>query len=91
MAMADAALAVVRNAVSRVLDVDPGVLRADTPLADLGCDPVALLAIVDLLAEDVPGADGGALSVEALEAHARGAVTVGDLVPVHLTGRTAGP
>ncbi|MFM2438542.1 MAG: hypothetical protein RLZ55_1365 [Actinomycetota bacterium] len=44
-----AADAKVARAIGRVLDVDPGVVRRDTPLADLGVDAVALLAIVDAL------------------------------------------
>jgi hypothetical protein len=41
----------IADAVGRVLDIDPDVLRADTPLADLGADPVAVIAMVDLLVE----------------------------------------
>ncbi len=41
----------VAGAIGRVLDVDPGVVRPDTPLADVGADAVALLAIVDALRE----------------------------------------
>lgn len=83
MALADdAALAVVRTAVSRVLDVDPGVLRADTPLPDIGCDPVALVAIIDLLTDDGQAAAVESLSGEALSALVPDAVTVGDLIPV---------
>lgn len=73
------ALRSVRAAVSRVLEVDPGVLRPDTPLADLGCDPVALVAIVDLLTGDVADGDG----LDGLVAAVR---TVGDLIPVCWAG-----
>lgn len=41
----------VADAVGRVLDIDPAVLRLDTPLADLGADGVAVIAMVDLLVE----------------------------------------
>lgn len=41
----------VAAAVGRVLDVDVAVLRADTPLADVGADAVALIAMVDLLVD----------------------------------------
>lgn len=41
----------VAAALARVLDLDPGILRADTPLADVGCDSVAVIAFVDALAE----------------------------------------
>ena len=44
----------VADAVGRVLDLDPSVLRADTPLADLGADPVAVVAVVDLLRQRHP-------------------------------------
>jgi hypothetical protein len=71
------ALAEVRRAVSRVLEVDPAVLRADTPLAGLGCDPVALIAIADLLLGDAP-----VESVDELGALVRRARTIGDLGPV---------
>lgn len=47
----DDALVAVADAVARVLDVDPSVLRPDTPLADLGADRVALSVIADILAE----------------------------------------
>lgn len=66
----------VAAAVGRVLDIDPTVLRADTPLADLGADPVALVAIVDLML----GPDGigiGAASPESLDIPSP--TTVGDL------------
>ncbi|MCB9412884.1 MAG: hypothetical protein H6525_08570 [Actinobacteria bacterium] len=42
------------DAVGRVLDLDPSVLRTDTPLVDLGADPVAVVAVVDLLRQRHP-------------------------------------
>lgn len=44
--------AVVASAVGRVLDINPALLRLDTPLVDVGADEVALLAMADLLIED---------------------------------------
>lgn len=38
-------------AVGRVLDVNPVLLRSDTPLDHFGCDSVALIAISDALSE----------------------------------------
>ena len=58
-------------ALERVLGLASGRgLRADTPLAGLGVDSLALLCIADVLAED-----GWALDL----ARARAAATIGDL------------
>lgn len=75
----DPSSADVAQAIARVLDIDPGVLRADTPLADLGADDVALIAIVDLLAESstVPAEPDSELDLLV-----RGARTVADLQAV---------
>ncbi len=43
----------VARAAGRVLDVDPAVIRADTPLLDVGADDVAVIAIVDLLSQQL--------------------------------------
>ena len=42
----------VAAAVARVLDVNPALLRWDTPLADLGADDVALVLIADVLIDE---------------------------------------
>lgn len=41
--------AAVAAAVGRVLDINPVLLRPDTPLEQFGCDSVALVAIADAL------------------------------------------
>lgn len=47
-----AALSAVTAALGRVLDMDPSSFRSDTPLTDVGCDSVGIIAFVDVLAED---------------------------------------
>lgn len=42
----------VTGALGRVLDLAPTTLRDDTPLAGVGADSVALIAFVDVLAQD---------------------------------------
>lgn len=70
----------VAAAVGRVLDINPLLLRPDTPLDQLGCDNVALLAIADALAES------GTL-IEPTRAAELGRVTTfGDLVDVCAVG-----
>lgn len=49
MTSAAVVLADVARALGRVLDIDPDVVRVDTPVADLGADDVALFAVVDLI------------------------------------------
>ncbi len=74
------ALAVTATALARVLDVDPAVLRSDTPLTDIGCDPVAVLAFLDVLVEDhglVPDTTD-----DQVDAAIVGAATVGDLARI---------
>ena len=56
MTSADSTLAgsdalVARAAIARVLGVDPGILRRDTPLASLGWDSLARVCVEDALAE----------------------------------------
>lgn len=43
------ALAVTAVALGFVLGIDAGRLRSDTPLADIGADPVAVVAALDLV------------------------------------------
>jgi hypothetical protein len=45
----DAALDLTCRALGHVLDVDPTSLRADSPLADLGADSVAILVFADVV------------------------------------------
>lgn len=59
------------------MDVDPGVVRHDTPLADLGADAVALLAIVDALRQS--GVSVAVDSSDVADA-VRGARTAGELM-----------
>ncbi|MDQ1306760.1 MAG: hypothetical protein QG671_2592 [Actinomycetota bacterium] len=42
----------VTAALGRVLDLAPTTLRDDTPLAGVGADSVAIIAFVDVLAQD---------------------------------------
>ena len=74
------AMAAVKAALSRVLDMDPAPLRADTPLADIGSDSVAVIAFVDVLAEDADiELDSGGDDIDAALLVSR---TVGDLVEI---------
>lgn len=77
---AEAAESPVAQAIGRVLDVDPRVVRADTPLADLGADAIAVLAIVDALREagSAIATDSGPDNMDAV----RSARTAGELMAV---------
>ena len=56
---ADAVLGVVREAVSIVLEVDPGAVRPDTELAALNADSLALVEIAEIVEEQLrPHANG---------------------------------
>ena len=63
----------VATAVGRVLDVNPALLRWDTPLADLGADDVALVLIADVLIDD------GYVTASDIAGALTSAVTFGDL------------
>ena len=43
----------VADALGRVWALDPVILRRDTPLLDIGCDDVAVLAVFQLLLADM--------------------------------------
>lgn len=77
------AAAAVAAAIARVLEVNPALLRPDTPLLDLGGDDLALVAIADLLIDDG--------HIDAAELGPRlGAVrTVGDLLTAVETSQSA--
>jgi hypothetical protein len=62
------AMAVVADAVSRVLGVDRSIVRPDTPLASLGWDSLACVCWEDAVTESGWSSRGAA-----------SAVTVGDL------------
>lgn len=64
----------VAAAVGRVLDINPALLRWDTPLTDLGSDDVALVLIADVLIDE------GFLQAADLAAALPQVVTFGDLV-----------
>lgn len=63
----------VAAAVGRVLDVNPALLRWDTPLTDLGADDVALVLIADVLIDE------GHLNATGIAAALPQVVTFGDL------------
>jgi hypothetical protein len=76
------ALELVTAALGRVLDLAPSTLRPDTPLAGVGADSVAIIAFVDVLAQDGGlQLDGGGDDVDE---RLLTAVTVADLVEVAL-------
>lgn len=76
--MTDRALpGAVTAAVATVCDIEPQVLRADTPLADIGADDVAMMAIFMLLGA-VPRDAAQAPPADVVAAGAA-ATTVGDL------------
>ena len=64
----------VAAAVGRVLDVNPALMRWDTPLIDLGADDVSLVLIADILI------DAGHMGAADIAADLPNVVTVGDLV-----------
>ena len=70
----------VTGALGRVLDLAPTTLRDDTPLAGVGADSVALIAFVDVLAQD------GGLELDQggddVDEGLLRAVTVADLVEI---------
>lgn len=68
--------AVTAEAVGRVLDINPVLLRPDTPLDTFGCDSVALIAIADALGES-----GLTISVQHT-VKSSDIVTFGDLLAV---------
>ncbi len=68
------ALAVTADVLGLVLGVDPGRIRTDTPLSDIGADPVAVVAAVDLVLAR-SGSGGGRID----EVGVATARTVGEL------------
>lgn len=63
----------VAAAVARVLEVNPGLLRWDTPLGDIGADDVALVMIADVLI------DGGYVRADAIGTSLPQVTTYGEL------------
>ena len=58
----DPALDLAARALAVVLDLEAGDLRADSPLADLGADAVALVQWADVV-EELAVSDGRAVDV----------------------------
>jgi len=71
------AMAQVAAAIGRVMEINPALLRADTPLSELGLDNVGLVATADLLESAGHVGDPGAFA-QAL----RTSRTVGELAAV---------
>ncbi|MGV1035803.1 MAG: hypothetical protein ACOYD0_02100 [Candidatus Nanopelagicales bacterium] len=65
------------RALAHVLDISPTNLRADTPLADIGADSVALIVFADVALGF--GAHPGAPRIRVDNGALRVAATVGDL------------
>jgi acyl carrier protein len=89
---ATAEAALVEQAVRRagaalalVLDLHPGDLRADSPLADLGADSIALVQWADVAEEAVAREDGRSIAVD--DDVLAAARTLGDLAE-HLAAVT---
>jgi len=79
------AMELTRRALAHVLDISPTNLRADTPLADIGADSVAIIVFADVALGfgGQPGApkvriDNEALRVAASVGDLAGSVTVGE-------------
>jgi hypothetical protein len=72
----DPALVLAARALAVVLDLEVGEVRADSPLADLGADPVALVLWADV-AEELAAVAGSPVAIE--DSTLRAAVTLGDL------------
>lgn len=53
------AFAIMADALGLVLGVEPGRMRSDTPLNDIGADPVAVVAAVDLVLTRFGSGGGG--------------------------------
>lgn len=70
-----AALRLVGDALGFVLGVDPARLRADTPLADIGADSVAIIAAMDIVEDRLAGLASGVVD----DHRVRVARTVNDL------------
>lgn len=64
------------RALGRILDLDPAVLRADTPLADMGCDAACVLAFCEAVAATGPAPDARWAYTDLILSSAR---TVGEL------------
>lgn len=54
----EGAVGLVADALARVLDIDPRVVRGDTPLAALGIDSLGLVCLADAL-DDAIAVRGG--------------------------------
>jgi hypothetical protein len=72
----DPELALAARALARVLDLEAADLRADTPLGDLGADPLARVLWADVV-EELAAAEGRPVSIA--DAALRDAGTLGDL------------
>lgn len=69
------ALALTLQALAFTLDLDPARLRADTPLAGLGADSVAVIAAADVIESCLAETGRGLIDDELV----RTARTVGEL------------
>lgn len=76
----------IGRALGRVLDIDPSVLRADTPLDALGLDSLARVCLADALESPRPGEPAVLVDDDALSA----ARAVGDVARA-LTVRRGAP
>lgn len=70
----------VTAAVAMVCDIEAEVLRADTPLADIGADDVAIISIL-LRMGAAPASAGHQPSADVVAA-ARNVATVGDIAQI---------
>ncbi|MEZ5116245.1 MAG: phosphopantetheine-binding protein [Candidatus Nanopelagicales bacterium] len=75
---AEEALRLGAAALARVLDLDASLLRADTPLADLGADSVARVCFADAVEELARTQRGVVITIP--DDRLRAAATLGDLV-----------
>ena len=72
----DPALDLAARALAVVLDLEAGDVRADSPLDDLGADPIARIQWADV-AEELSLAEGSPIGID--DEVLRSAVTLGDL------------
>ena len=68
---------ITKDALGHVLDLDPAALRADTPLADIGADSIAVILVADVIERRAAQVDGPGLVID--NDRLRLATTVGDL------------
>lgn len=75
----------VAAAVARVLDINPALLRWDTPLVDLGADDVALVLMADVMIDE------GLLQAADIASSLAHVVTFGDLIAAVSAAGPQGP